>query len=122
MRQPLVVPIPTVEELAGLDRLYRSTRDVRVRTRVQMILLAAEQRMTAGAIARIVRESDQTVRNWITRYLAEGVEGLKDRPMPGAPRSSRRTATHRTRRGSWTHKRACPRGRRGWTRRRRTWG
>jgi len=85
MRQPLVVPIPTVEELAGLDRLYRSTRDVRVRTRVQMILLAAEQRMTAVAIARIVRESDQTVRNWITRYLAEGVEGLKDRPMPGAP-------------------------------------
>lgn len=85
MRQPLAVPIPTVEELARLDTLYRSTRDVRVRTRVQMILLAAEQRLPAGAIARIVRGSDQTVRNWITRYLAEGVEGLKDRPMPGAP-------------------------------------
>jgi transposase len=85
MRQPLAVPIPTAAELALLDTLYRTTRDVRVRTRVQMILLAAEQRLTAGAIARIVRESDQTVRNWITRYLAEGVEGLKDRPMPGAP-------------------------------------
>ena len=85
MRQPLAVPIPTATELALLDTLYRTTREVRVRTRVQMILLAAEQRLTAGAIARIVRESDQTVRNWITRYLAEGVEGLNDRPMPGAP-------------------------------------
>ena len=85
MRPPLVVPIPTAAEVALLDTLYRTTRDVRVRTRVQMVLLAAEQRLTAGAIARIVRESDQTVRNWITRYLAEGVEGLKDRPMPGAP-------------------------------------
>lgn len=85
MRQPLFVPIPTVAELKRLELLYRTTRDVRVRTRAQMILLAVEQRMTAGAIARVVRESDQTVRNWITRYLAEGVEGLKDRPMPGAP-------------------------------------
>lgn len=85
MRPPLVVPIPTAAEVALLDTLYRTTRDVRVRTRVQMVLLAAEQRLTAGAIARMVRESDQTVRNWITRYLAEGVEGLKDRPMPGAP-------------------------------------
>src|SRR5215469_7888193 len=41
--------------------------------------------MTAPAIAAIVREDDQTVRNWLKRYLAEGIEGLKDRPMPGAP-------------------------------------
>ena len=41
--------------------------------------------MTAPAIATIVREDDQTVRNWLKRYLAEGIEGLKDRPMPGAP-------------------------------------
>jgi|SRR5579875_323337 transposase len=34
---------------------------------------------------QIVREDDQTVRNWLKRYLAEGIEGLKDRPMPGAP-------------------------------------
>ncbi|GHO49832.1 helix-turn-helix domain-containing protein [Ktedonospora formicarum] len=25
------------------------------------------------------------MRNWFKRYLAEGIEGLKDRPMPGAP-------------------------------------
>lgn len=65
--------------------MYRTTKDVRLRTRAQIILLAGEQRMTAPAIAKIVRESDQTVRNWLKRYLAEGIEGLKDRPGGGAP-------------------------------------
>jgi transposase len=51
-----------------------------------MMLLSAEQGLSAPAIARIVQESDQTVRNWLKRYLAEGIEGLKDAPIPGAPR------------------------------------
>lgn len=85
MRRPLEMPIPTEEELEALETLYRTTRDVRLRTRAQMVLLALEQRLTAPAIAKIVREDDQTVRNWLKRYLAEGIEGLKDRPMPGAP-------------------------------------
>jgi transposase len=85
MRKPLEIPAPTAEELAALDTLYRTTRDVRLRTRAQIVLLAAEQRLTAPAIAAIVREDDQTVRNWLKRWLAEGIEGLKDRPMPGAP-------------------------------------
>ena len=85
MRKPLEIPVPTADELKALDILYRTTRDVRLRTRAQMVLLAGEQRMTAPAIAAIVREDDQTVRNWLKRYLAEGIEGLKDRPMPGAP-------------------------------------
>ena len=50
-----------------------------------MVLLAAEQRLAAPAIARIVREDEQTVRRWLKRYLAEGLEGLQDRPMSGAP-------------------------------------
>src|SRR5215467_10603525 len=85
MRKPVEIPIPTAEELEALDTLYRTTRDVRLRTRAQIVLLAGEQRLTAPAIAAIVREDDQTVRNWLKRYLAEGIEVLKDRPMPGAP-------------------------------------
>lgn len=85
MRKPLEIPTPTAEELKALETLYRTTKEVRLRTRAQMVLLAAEQHLTAAAIARIVREDDQTVRNWLKRYLAEGIEGLKDRPMPGAP-------------------------------------
>src|SRR5689334_14342734 len=85
MRRPLTIPDPTATELDALASLYRTTRDARLRTRAQMVLLAAEQHLTAPAIAAIVRESDQTVRNWLKRWLAEGLAGLHDRPMPGAP-------------------------------------
>ena len=78
MRKPLEIPIPTAEEVKSLEHLYRTTKDVRLRTRAQMILLAGEQRMTAPTIATIVRENDQTVRNWLKRWMAEGIEGLKD--------------------------------------------
>jgi transposase len=85
MRQPLEIPVPTAGELEALDALYRTTREVRLRTRAQIVLLAGEQRLAAPAIARIVREDEQTVRRWLKRYLAEGIEGLEDRPTPGAP-------------------------------------
>jgi transposase len=85
MREPLEIPPLTAEEVEVLDTLYRGTKDVRVRTRAQIILLAGEQRMTASAIAKIVRTDDQTPRNWFKRWMAEGIEGLKDRPMPERP-------------------------------------
>lgn len=62
------------------------------------MLLAAEQWMTAPAIAAVVCEDDQTVRNWLKRWMAEGIEGLKDRPMLGSPpkitRSMRSRCAH----------------------------
>ena len=85
MRQPLEIPVPTAAELETLETLYRTTREVRLRTRAQIVLLAGEQRLTAPAIARIVREDEQTVRRWLARWLAEGIAGLQDRPMPGGP-------------------------------------
>ena len=83
--RPLELPVPTEEQLTTLKDLYRTTRDARLRTRAQIVLLALEQHPTAPAIAAIVREDDQTVRNWLKRWAAEGIEGLRDRPMPGAP-------------------------------------
>src|SRR5918912_58329 len=85
MRKPLEIPELTAAEAEALDALYRTTREVRLRTRAQIVMLAGEQRLTAPAIARIVREDEQTVRRWLKRWLAEGIEGLKDRPMPGGP-------------------------------------
>ncbi len=81
----LRIPTPAPDQLAELADLYRRTQDVRVRTRAQMVLLSLEQGLTAAAIATIVRESEQTVRNWLKRYMAEGANGLQDRPRPGAP-------------------------------------
>ncbi len=84
--KPIRIPTLNSEQLDALDELYRNTRDVRLRTRAQMVLLAAEQRLTAAAIAEIVRSSEETVRRWLKRYLlAEGAEGLRDVPHPGAP-------------------------------------
>lgn len=84
--KPIEIPTLDLEQLAALEDLYRTTRVTRLRTRAQMVLLAAEQRMTAAVIAEIVRVSEETVRRWLKRYLAEGVEGLRDVPHPGAPR------------------------------------
>ena len=84
--KPIRVPDLTPEQLAELEKLYRSTRNVQLRTRAQMVLLAAERCLTATEIAEIVRASEETVRRWLKRYLVEGVEGLSDAPQPGAPR------------------------------------
>ena len=77
------LPPQSAEDLQALDELYRTTKDVRLQRRAQMILLAAEKQLVAGEIASIVRKDEQTVRRWLKRYLAEGVEGLKDTPRPG---------------------------------------
>lgn len=84
--RPIRIPTLSPEQLDALEKLYRTTREARLRTRAQMVLLAAEQRLSAAEIAEIVRASEETVRRWLKRYLAEGVEGLRDVPHPGAPR------------------------------------
>lgn len=72
-------------ELEELQAAYDKTKDVRLRTRTQMILLAVEQDMTASQIGRIVRKNEQTVRRWMKRFNAEGLNGLLDAPRPGSP-------------------------------------
>ena len=84
MRRLNLAPL-NPEQILELDGLYRTTRDVRLRTRAQISLLAGEQGMSSPQIAVIVREGDQTVRNWLKRYGAEGIEGLSDMLRPGAP-------------------------------------
>ncbi|MEO7000899.1 MAG: helix-turn-helix domain-containing protein [Ktedonobacterales bacterium] len=82
---PLTLAALTADQLTALAELYRTTRDVRLRTRAQMVLLAAEQQLSAPAIAAIVRASDETVRRWLKRYQAEGLDGLHDQHRGGAP-------------------------------------
>lgn len=82
--QPLHVKDLSEDEFAALDRLYRTSKVPRLRERAQMILLAAEQGMLAHEIAPMVRRDEQSVRRWIKRFNAGGVNGLEDRPRPGA--------------------------------------
>ena len=79
------MPALTPTQHAQLDRLYRTTQTPRLRTRAQMVLLAAEQGLKVAQIACIVRESEATVLRWLKRYRAEGIEGLHDAPRPGRP-------------------------------------
>ncbi len=85
MRTPIRVRDIAPEEKVELETLYRQTKDVRMRERTQIILLAAKQGMTVPEIRRIVWRNDQTVRTWIKRFNAEGITGLYDKPRPGAP-------------------------------------
>lgn len=71
------------EQIKALEDVYRRNKDGRVRQRAQIILLAAEQGMVAAQIGRIVRLNEESVRRWLKRYEAEGIEGLKDNPRPG---------------------------------------
>lgn len=81
--EAIKIPPQTPEQLHILDELYRTTKDVRLRNRAQMILLAAEKGWSASVIGEVVRCDQNTVRLWLKRYLAEGVEGLQDEPRPG---------------------------------------
>ncbi len=82
----LQVPVPDPEGLKALERLYRTTRDVRLRSRAQIVLLAIEKQMAAAEIASIVRTDEQTVRRWLKRYATDGITGLNDATRPGGPR------------------------------------
>ena len=85
MTVPIQVRELQKDELEELQSLYDRTKDVRIRTRTQMILLAVEQNMAAPAIGQIVRKNEQTVRRWIRRFNAEGINGLSDAPRSGNP-------------------------------------
>lgn len=82
--KPIRLPPQTAEQIAVLDELYQTTKDVRLRQRAQLVLLAAEKNMVAHEIGDIVRLNEQSVRRWLRRYMAEGIEGLHDQPRPGA--------------------------------------
>ncbi len=79
-RRPLRVKLLGPENLAEFEALYQQTPDARLRTRAQIILLATERDLVAAERAPIVRQSEQTVHNWIKRYNAEGLRGLYDAP------------------------------------------
>ena len=73
------------ENVTELRHLYHTTKDVRIRTRSQIILLAFDG-LSAPKIARVVQLDPFSVRQYMKRYLNEGPAGLADRPRTGRPR------------------------------------
>jgi transposase len=80
------VPVATGRTPAELRALARRERDGRVSARL-LALANALGGMSRDAAARAAGMDRQTLRDWVHRYNAEGVEGLRDRPRPGRPRA-----------------------------------
>jgi transposase len=78
------VPIATERTPAELRALARRERDGRVSARL-LALANALDGMSRDEAARAAGMDRQTLRDWVHRYNAEGVEGLRDRPRSGRP-------------------------------------
>ena len=82
---PIRIDRLSPEQHAALDHANRTAKDGRLRIRALIVRLAAERGMVAADIAAVVRVHEETVRRWLVRYQAEGLEGLTDAPRSGAP-------------------------------------
>ena len=80
----VAVPIATGRTPAELRALARRERDGRVSARL-LALANALDGMSRDEAARAAGMDRQTLRDWVHRYNAEGVEGLRDRPRSGRP-------------------------------------
>jgi hypothetical protein len=75
------------QERATLEALTRRTTvAVGLVRRARMVLLAADG-MPLDRIAREIGADRTSVRTWIDRYRAGGLDALQDRPRPGRPRT-----------------------------------
>jgi transposase len=75
----------TSEERATVKRVSQSrTAAARLVERAQIIALAA-QGARVPAIAQELHLNQRTVRLWLTRFNAAGVDGLRDAPRSGRP-------------------------------------
>ena len=75
----------TEEEARAVERLARSrTAPARLVERARIVWLA-RQGWRVPAIARAARRSEQTVRRWIERFNALGLDGLADAARTGRP-------------------------------------
>jgi transposase len=79
---PIVLDQATRQELERRARAATSAqRDAR---RARIILLAADG-VSSAKVAKQVGMHESNVATWRQRFLAEGLDGLKDRPRPGHP-------------------------------------
>src|SRR4051812_21300597 len=81
---PAPLPIRTDRDPAELRRLARRERDGCVSARL-LALANALEGLPREEAARLAGMIGQTLGNWVHRYDAEDVEGLRDRPRPGRP-------------------------------------
>jgi transposase len=72
------------EQRAELEKGYKNGKSHAYRTRCQMVLLKSEKR-TSMEVADFLGCCEVVVNNWLARYEAEGIDGLKTRKGRGRP-------------------------------------
>lgn len=83
MRPPLRVRLRG-SQLIRLQEIYNKTRVARSRLHAHIVLLSHDG-YSVEEIAQITHQSDDTVRRWLHRFLAEGCAGLNEWPRSGRP-------------------------------------
>ena len=72
----------TAEQREELENGYRHGHTHSFRQRCQMVLLKSEER-TSVEVVGILGGCEMTVNNWLKRFDAEGIEGLRTRAGRG---------------------------------------
>lgn len=70
------------KQKAELEKGYREGASHALRQRCHLILLKSKGQ-TSLEVAQVLGYCEMAVNNWVKRYLAEGIEGLKTRPGRG---------------------------------------
>jgi len=75
----------TPEEHTAITRVRQSRTEAARTVERARIMWRASQGWRVPAIAADLRLHEQTVRTWLTRFNAAGLDGLRDAPRPGCP-------------------------------------
>ena len=74
----------TKAQVQNLEELRDHGGNPRIRHRAHAILLSF-QRTTVNGLARIFQTGRNAICRWLDRWEEEGLDGLADKPRPGAP-------------------------------------
>jgi len=75
------------EERQELER-FRGQASSKQSEKALMVLMNADG-LSAQKIGKRIKRNAHTVRNWLKRYKAAGVEGLQSKSSPGRPKDKR---------------------------------
>jgi len=81
---PKALQVHTHLTRSDFKRLIRNESDARVRQRLTGIMHVAQGK-TVPVAAEAIALHERKLCNWVHRFNAEGLEGLKDRPRRGRP-------------------------------------
>lgn len=77
----------SAQERGSLESLARRSRSAPQQARRARIVLACASGLDNKTVAKKLRVAPQTVGRWRGRFVRDRVDGLRDEPRPGAPRT-----------------------------------